>query len=793
MKHRFVGRRVPRRNDEYLLRGTGRYLDDIVLPGMVHACIVRSPVAHGRLIGFDSAGKGRATVYSPERMASGVGAGLSGGSGGRATVYSPERMASLIPGELPVLWILGGQQQRSTPVVDNVLRYVGQPIAAVIAGSRYLAEDRAEQVSLDIEEFEPVLTMDQALAADAALLYPEAGCNVLASFDAGDSEDHAAAVFREADRALHTRLRIGRVHGLAIEGRGIVAVPETRGRLTIYTSTQTPHSVRDSLCESLEMTQSQVRVVAPDVGGGFGLKDHLYEDEVMVAAVALDLGRPVKWVEDRAESLLATTHARDEIHDVEVAFDDDGTLRGLRLDSARNAGGRFSVFGGGPLFTAFGVVPGPYRWDAVRCVGRVVATNTMSTGAYRGFGQTQAASIRERAVDLVAAELGRDPVDLRLQNMIGPEEQPYRIRTMIEYDNGDYPEALRRARQLIENGPAAPDDGRQRGVGYCSYVQMAGIGPSTMNEFIGLSIGGFETATVRLEPDGAVRVATGVSPHGQGLETTIPQLVADELGVELETIELVHGDTETTPYSPYGTAASRSMAVGGGAALVAAQRVAEKVRTIAAEMLEASPADIELGEGQARVAGTGVGVPIPSVARRAWQGFRLPEGIEPGLSASHSYDPASATFSYATHACRVAVDPGTGQVEVEDYAVVGDCGTIVNPTIVEGQIHGGVAQGLGAALLEEFVYDEQGQPLCSTLLDYHVPASDTVPDIRVEHLEIPSPFTPGGMKGMGEGGANGAYAAVVNAVCAALADADWTDITTPLSPNRIWEKLHDQT
>ena len=769
MKHRFVGQRVRRLNDEYLLRGTGRYIDDIVLPDMVHASIVRSPVAHGRLIGFDSAGDGRATVYDPDRL------------------------ASLIPGELPVLWILGGQQQRSTPVVDNALRYVGQPLAVVIAESRYLAEDHAEQVGLDIEELEPVLAIDQALASDAPLLYPDIGSNVLASFDAGDSEDHAAAVFAAADRSLTMRLRIGRIHGVALEGRGIVAVPESRGKLTVYTSTQTPHSVRDSLCESLEMAQNQVRVVAPDVGGGFGLKDHVYEDEVMVAAAALDLGRPVKWVEDRSESLLATTHARDEIHDVEVAFDDDGTLRGLRLDSFRNAGARFAVFGGGPLFTVFGVVPGPYRWDAVRCAGRVVATNTMSTGAYRGFGQTQAACIRERVVDLVAAELGRDPVELRLQNMIGPEELPYQIRTMIEYDNGDYPEALRRAQQLIENGPAAPDDERRRGVGYCSYVQMAGIGPSTMNEFIGLSIGGFETATIRLEPDGCVRVATGVSPHGQGLETTIPQLVADELGVEPETIELVHGDTDTTPYSPYGTAASRSIAVGGGAAVVAARRVAEKIRTVAAEMLEASPADIELGEGQARVAGTEVGVSIADVAQRAWQGFRLPEGTEPGLVASHSYDPASATFSYATHACRVAVDPGTGQVEVEDYVVVSDCGTMVNPTIVEGQIQGGVAQGLGAALIEEFVYDEQGQPLCSTLLDYHLPDSATMPDIRIEHLEIPSPFTPGGMKGMGEGGTNGAYAAVVNALCAALPEVDWTNVTTPLSPNRIWEMLNDQT
>ncbi len=759
---------MPRVNDEGLVRGAGRFLDDIVLPGMVHAAIVRSPLPHGRLVGFD------------------------GADGGRATVYGPERLASLIPGELPVLWVLGGQQQHSTPVVDEVVRYVGQPMAVVVAESRYSAEDHAEQVSLEIDELEPVVAMDQALADGAPLLYPELGSNVLAAFDAGDTDDHTGAVFAGADRTVGMRLRIGRIHGLALEGRGIVAVPEGGGRLVVYTSTQAPHSVRDSLCESLDLAQSRVRVVAPDVGGGFGLKDHVYEDEVMVAAVALDLGRPVKWVEDRSESLVATTHARDEIHDVEVAFDNDGTLRGLRVESCRNAGARFAVFGGGPLFTVFGVVPGPYRWDAVRGVGRVVATNTMTTGAYRGFGQTQAAIIRERAVDLVASELGWDPVELRLQNMIGPEEQPYRTRTMIEYDNGDYPEALRRARRLMEEGPVASDDGRARGVGYCCYVQMAGIGPSNANEFIGLSIGGFESATVRVEPDGGVRVASGVSPHGQGLETTIPQLVADELGVAPAAVELVHGDTDTTPYSAYGTAASRSIAVGGGAAVVAAREVADKIKSIAAEMLEAGAADIELGEGRARVVGTEIGVSIDEVARRAWQGFRLPEGVEPGLVASHCYDPVSATFSYAAHACRVAVDPGSGLVEVEDYVVVSDCGTMVNPTIVEGQIQGGVAQGLGAALIEEFVYDEHGQPRCSTLLDYHVPTGDTMPDIRIEHLEIPSPYTPGGMKGMGEGGTNGAYGAVVNAVCAALPDVDWSELTTPLSADRMWEAMHGE-
>ena len=769
MTSRLVGQRVPRVNDYGPLHGTGRYVDDIEVPDMVHAAIVRSPVAHGHLTSFDA-----------------------GGLPSGAVALGPAELRAHIRGDLPVVWVLGDQQQHATTVVDDHLRYVGQPIGVVIADSRYLAEDAADAVDLAIDDHDPIVSMDHATAADAPLLYPELGSNVLATFEGGDTMAHTDAVFASADRVIHTTLQIGRVHGVAIEGRGIVAVPERNGKLTLYTSTQTSHSVRDSVCEVLGLSQSAVRVIAPDVGGAFGLKDHAYEDEIMVAIAALELGRPVKWIEDRYESLLTTTHARDEVHEVDVAVDNDGTLMGLRVHARRNVGARFAIFGGGPLFTALGMAPGPYKWEAVRCVGQLIATTTMSTGAYRGFGQTQAAIIRERAVDLVAQELGLDPVDLRHQNMITAGDQPYQIRTMIQFDNGDYPAALRRASELIAESPSPPEDGRARGVGYCSYVQMAGIGPSAMNEFIGLSIGGFESATVRVEPDGSVRVATGVSPHGQGLETTIPQLVADELGVNLETVELIHGDTDTTPYSAYGTAASRSLAVGGGAALVATQRLADKIKSIAAEMIEASAADIELRDGRAKVVGTDIGVTIADVAQRAWQGFRLPEGTEPGLVASHSYDPASATFSYATHACRVAVDTETGEVRVEDYVVVSDCGTIVNPTIVEGQIHGGVAQGLGAALMEEVVYGDDGQPLSSTMLDYHLPVSASMPDIRVEHIETPSPFTPGGMKGMGEGGTNGAYAAVVNAVCAALPEVDWTELATPLSPGRVWEALRGQ-
>lgn len=761
----YTGRRLARRNDAAFLRGSGAYTDDLEPHGLLHAAIIRSPVAHGTLVRFD------ATAVPPE-----------------ATVLGPDDLARHVQGELPVIWTLGDQWQRTTPLVDPVLRYVGQPIGIAIAGSRAAAEDAADAVVVDVDDLAPVVDLDSALREESPLLYPEAGSNVLCTFEAGDTPEHTAAIFDAAEHTLSTTLVIGRVHGAAMETRGILVEPGARGTITVTTSTQTAHSVRDVLSQVLGRRHNQIRVIAPDVGGGFGLKDHVYEDEVMAVIAAVELGRPVKWIEDRTESFLTTTHARDEIHQIDVAFDGDGTLRGLRVESTRNAGGRFAIFGGGPLFTAFGVMPGPYRWKAVRGRGRLVATNTMSTGAYRGFGQTQAAMIRERAVDLVADALERDRVELRAQNMIRPDELPYRTRTFLEYESGRYEDALRRAAELIAE-PPWPEDGRARGIGYCSYVQMAGVGNSDANHAIGLEIGGFETADVRVEPDGTVRVATGVSPHGQGLETTIPQLVADELGVDIEDIELIWGDTETTPYSAYGTAASRSIALGGGSAVVASRAVADQIREIAATILEAAPADIRLGAGVASVAGTSVSVPIAEVAKRASQGFGMPDGVEPGLQARYAYDPPSATFSYATHACRVAVDVETGQVDVEDYVVVNDCGTMVNPTIVEGQIHGGVAQGLGAALMEEVVYDENGQPQASTMLDYHLPVSGTIPDIRIEHMETPSPFTPGGMKGMGEGGTNGAFACVVNGVVAALPNADWSELRTPLTAARVWEAM----
>ena len=773
MSARFVGRSILRVNDEAMLRGAGRYVADLAgaMGDVLHAAVIRSPVAHGILEGVEV-----------EDLPAG------------AHLIGPEELRRRAPGSFPVLWHLAAQHQTSTPLLDDRVRYAGQPVAVVVAPSAAAAADAAETVLPVIGELPAVTDPHEALAEEAPQLWGSVEGNLLAACTAGDTAEHTEAVFAAADRRLRTRLVIGRLSGAPMEGRGMLAYTEPTGKLVVHASTQAPHAVRDAICEVLGMSQHRVRVVAPDVGGGFGLKDHLYEDELMAIIAALESGRPVLWTESRTESLLATTHGRGEVCDVEVAFDDDGTLRGLRVDAVRNAGAQCSVFAGGPLFVALGMSPGPYTWDAVRGTGRLVATNTMPTGAYRGFGQTQATLIGERATELVARALGRHPADVREQNMIRPEDQPYTSRTHVTYDNGDYRVPLRRARELIEERSASgppPAGGRLRGVGYASHVQLAGVGPSYLNEILGLRLGGYESAVVRMESDASVRLYTGVSPHGQGLETTLAQLLADELGVGVSDVEVIHSDTDVTPYSAYGTAASRSMALGGGSAVTAARELAGRIRAIAAEMLEANPADLTLAGGRATVAGTASSVPLAAVAAVAHRGFGLPDGQAPGLTASHVFDPPGLTFSFATHACAVAVDPELGSVEITDYVAVLDCGTVVNPVIVQGQVHGGAAQGIGAALTEEIVYDAAGQPRTTTLMDYLVPSPDVLPNFAVEHLETPSPHIPGGMKGMGEGGTNAAFSCVLNAVLDALAGAEATDetLTTPLSPERIWRKL----
>lgn len=763
-----IGARVLRVNDPKLLRGAGSFVDDLHLPGMVHAAVLRSPAAHGRLMAVDPGGVGD----DPDVL----------------DVITPE-VAAAATRTLPCVWIMPGQRLEEYPVVPRgITRYVGETLGLVVARTRAAAEDAVSAIRVEIEPLPAVTDPREAEQEGAPLLYPEWGTNVAVDMNRGDPPETVEAAMRRARHVLAMEFRIQRLSGQPMETRGVVARWDAAtGELTMWSSTQVPHHVRDGLADALGLRYEQVRVVAPDVGGGFGPKDHLYPDEVLTCLAAMRLGVPVKWIEDRREHFTATVQAREQLHRARLAFEDDGRFVAIHTELLGDLGAHPSNVGAGPAFVATGMLEGPYRFESAGARVRCVVTNKAPVGAYRGFGMQQAAWVRERLVDEAARMLGMDPVEIRRRNMVAREELPYTTHTHQNYDSGDYPAALERAATLVREGPAPGDDGRRRGVGFSSYVEFTGLGPSKGQQVVNFKLGGYETAVVRMEADGTATVLTGVCPHGQGLETTLAQLAADHLGLSVEEVRVVFGDTAVAPYSSTGTIASRSMAVGGGAVVRAAGRLRRKVLEIGAHLLEAPVEDVEIAAGAVRVRGApGRSVSLRTVADRAWLGWDLPEGMAPGLEERDLHDPSDISYSYATHAVAVAVDPETGQIEVERYVVVHDCGVMVNPMIVEGQIHGGVAQGLGGALLEEVVYDAAGQPLTTTYMDYLIPTSAEVPDMIVEHSEIPSPFIPGGMKGMGEGGAIAPAAAVGNALAAAIPEIAHLVTETPLTPSKVW-------
>jgi aerobic carbon-monoxide dehydrogenase large subunit len=762
-----VGARVPRVNDAKLLTGRGRYIDDLEVPGMAHATIIRSPVPHGVVRRGDPG----SALARP---------GVNG-------VITPEE-ARERTGTLPCVWVMPGQRLTEYPVVPEVARYVGQPLGVIVAESRACAEDGAEAFELEIEELEGVAEASDAADDGAPLLYPEWGTNVVVEMERGDPRDAIEAAIAAADHVVAMKLRVQRLTGLPIEPRGVIARWDSpTGELTMWSSTQVPHHVRDGLADALRLPHDRVRVIAPDVGGGFGPKDHLYADEVLICLAAMRLGRPVKWIEDRSESFAGTGHGRDQLFAARLALDADGRFIAIHADVLGNLGAHPSNVGAGPALVAGNMLLGPYRFDVAGAAVRCVVTNTTPVGAYRGFGMQQATWVRERLVEEAARRLGVDSLELRRRNMLRAEELPHTTQTMQNYDSGDYAEALDRAAELIQPPEPPPDDGRRRGIGLSPYVEFTGLGPAAIQEIVGFKLSGYETAVVRVEPDGTVTVSVGTPSQGQGHETTLAQLAAERLGVPLEDVRLVAGDTASAPYSSAGTIASRTMAVGGGAVVRASARLREKLTEIAAHRLEAAPIDLEIVDRSIRVRGSPqTAILLRELAEGAWLGWQMPEGMEPGLEEREIHDPKDISYSYATHAAAIAVDPDTGEIELERYAVVHDCGVVVNPMIVEGQIHGGAAQGIGGALCEKVVYDRAGRPGCQTLLDYLLPTSAELPELVVEHTEHPSPFIPGGMKGMGEGGAIAPAAAIGNALANAMPEVAHLVTETPLSPQRVW-------
>ncbi|MGV9599354.1 xanthine dehydrogenase family protein molybdopterin-binding subunit [Streptosporangium sandarakinum] len=756
--HPYVGARAPRREDGRLLTGRGRYVGGVGPPDAAHAVIVRSPVAHGRLTGCDT---------EAARSAAGV-----------LGVITPADAAGA---RLPCVAVAPGQRESSYPVLDEEIRYAGQPLAVVVARTPEAARDAADLIGLAIEELPAVVGVENAVRDGAPLLYPAWGTNLVTDFEVGDTDCEAAIA--AADHVVEMTFRLGRAAPSPVEPRGIAADPSD-GTLTIWAAAQAPHHVRDHAAEALGLPLNAVRVIGCDIGGGFGAKEHLYPDEALVCLAALRLGRPVRWSETRAEHLSATLAARDAVHRGRLAFTADGGFVALHCDILGDLGAHPSNVGISPLAVSAIMLPGPYRFERADARVRAAVTTTTPTGSYRGFGQPEATWTRERLVDEAARLLGADPVELRLRNMIGPDELPAATRTWQSYDSGDYPAALRRVRELARVGP--PRDGRRRGVGFSCHVEATGMGPSMGLKAAGQAAGGFETAIVRMEPDASLVVHAGVAGMGQGIETTLAQLAADGVGVPLDRVQVVLGDTAATPYSSIGSIASRSLVVGGGALNRAARLLRDRIVAIAAHQLEVSGDDLEIDDGAVRVKGDPASCrTLREIALSAWRGWDLPEGVPPGLEERVTHDPADYTYAYGAHAAAVAVDVETGAVEIEGYWVVGDSGTLVNPAIVEGQLRGAIAQGIGMALTEEVAYSADGQPAA----DYFPPTAREVPDIEVVLTQTPSPITPGGMKGVGEAGTIGPPAAIGNAVAAAVPEIAAGVAATPLTSQAVWSLL----
>jgi len=774
---RVVGARVARREDPRLLTGQGSYVDDHRPARMLYAAFLRSPHAHARIRRLDAS----AALALP-----GVAAVLTGEDIARSS--KPVRAASKTPNVKTTSY---------PPLALGKVRHVGEAVVMVAAESRYVAEDAVEHIVVEYEPLPVVRDVESALDPASPVLHDEAETNLLVSreFARGDVD----AALAGAAVGVRERFRFHRHTPVCMENRGCLGEYATAsGALTLRSSAQCPGLVRDVLADLLDIPEHLIRVIANDVGGGFGAKASLYPEEIATCVMARRLGRPVKWIGDRREDLLATTHAWDEIVDAELGLNQDGAIVGLRAEVTVDVGG-YSIY---PWTAAIEPVqtisflPGPYRVPTYRGRTRGVATNKAPLGPYRGVGRPPAVFVIEGLVDRAARRLGLDPTEIRLRNFIRDEDFPYKSPSGIVWDRSSFTESLRRAREVLDYKAARDEQARARaagrwvGIGIASYVELTGIG-SAIPVSPGMPVStGTEGATIRFDPAGKVTAVFGVASHGQGLETTLAQIVADEVGVPIEDVRVVHGDTDASPYGT-GTYASRSLVLAGGAAILAGRSVREKMLVIAGHLLEADPADVTLADGRYAVRGMpDRSVTVRQIARAAYGGAKqLPKGLEPGLEATRFYDPYYGTASNATHAAMIEIDRATLEVKTLRYVVVEDCGRMVNPLIVDGQVHGGVAQGIGAALLEEIVYDDQGQLLSGTLMDYVVPSACEIPTMEVHHVETPSPVTLGGFRGMGEGGTIGAPAAIANAVADALAPLQIEIAELPVTPERLFRLI----
>ncbi|HZP39398.1 MAG TPA: xanthine dehydrogenase family protein molybdopterin-binding subunit [Methylomirabilota bacterium] len=760
-----------RAEDARLLTGRGRYVTDVERPRMLHVAFVRSPHAHARVRALDAA---------PALAQPGVVAVATGTD----PDFAPHRIQA--PSALP------GYVMTAQPILAwPEARFAGEAVAAVVAGDRYAAEDAAERLALDWEPLPAALHLLDP-ARDGAIVHESAPGNVLLTrrFESGQVE----AALAGAAAVVARDFRTNRQTAAPLEGRAAVAEWDAaEGKLTLWLGTQVPHLVRHGLAGLLGLPENRIRVIAPDVGGGFGLKAVFYPEEVALCLLAMRLGRPVKWVEQRREGFLASVHARDHHYAARAGFDGEGRLLALDVRVACNAGA-YSIFpwtAGIEALMAGGLLAGPYKVPHYRCEVAAVATHTTPAGPYRGVARPATTFVMERLLDLGAQALGVDPVAVRRINLIGPADLPYTAATRLVHDCGSYPVCFERAVTAIGyEGFRAEQarlraQGRHVGIGFANYNELTGLGQAASAGPRMPFRTGHEGATVRMDPSGAVTALVGMTSQGQGIETTMAQLVASELGLPSAAVRVVLGDTDATPFG-LGAFASRQAVIGGGAVARAARAVREKILAIAAHLLEAAAGDLALRDGRIEVRGTGRGLAMVDVARVAHlETHRLPPGAEPGLEATRFYDPIRGTFAAGAQAAVVEVEAATGRVLVRRYVCVEDTGRVINPLIVEGQVQGAIAQGIGGALRERLVYDDGGQLLTGTFMEYAVPTAADLPPIEMEHLEIPADNLLG-VRGVGEGGTLGPAAALANAVSDALAPLGIEVNALPIVPDRLW-------
>jgi carbon-monoxide dehydrogenase large subunit len=775
-----IGRARLRKEDARLITGRTRFTDNIVLPGMLHAAILRSPFAHATITSLDvTEAKSRPGVIA---------------------VYTGKDFAEE-QGSLPCAWAITPDMKspaHPSLAVDTV-HFAGEAVAVVIARSAYEAADALDGIEIDYDELPAVLDMEAALAEGADLVHPDLGTNrcalwVFDSAEAGTGANVEDAI-SSSEVVVKRRFRQQRLIPAFMEPRSVVCDP-TGEQLTLWSATQVPHIVRTMMAMTLGIPEHKIRVIAPDVGGGFGGKLQMTPEEVIAVLIARRLGKPVKYTESRSESLMAAHHGRDQIQDITITANRDGTVTGLKVELMADMGAYLGlVTPGVPVLGAF-MFNSIYKFPAYHFACTNVFTTKAWTDAYRGAGRPEATFGIERIMDELAVELDMEPMELRKKNWITHEEFPFTTVAGLTYDSGNYEAATAKALELFDYDGLRAEQKRRResgdvkqlGIGISTFTEMCGLAPSRVLGSLNYGAGGWEHAAIRMLPTGKVEVVTGVTPHGQGHETAFSQIVADRLGVAFEDVELLHGDTQSSPKG-LDTYGSRSLVVGGIAIVQAADKVIAKAKPIAAHLLECAVDDLEFTGGRFSVKGTDAGVALGDIALAVFAAHNLPDGVEPSLDSQATFDPENFNYPHGTHLCAVEVDTDTGFVKIYRYACVDDVGKVVNPLIVEGQIHGGLAQGIAQALYEECVYDDAGTLLTGTLADYLLPSAMDLPHFITANTETPCTTNPLGVKGVGEAGCIASTPAVVNSVLDAVRQFGVTDVEMPCSPQRVWRAI----